>query len=292
MKLHGYLFLLFTLSLVTSRAELVMTTHGKGVHEFWLIYDDRQPINDHLVVFLHGYGASNPGCYGGWIQSITKKGNAVLFPKFQIGTFLPRTKAFQRRTEYVIADAKKLMKKSLHVDVKSLIMVGHSIGGVIAANITNDHERNGFSVSGMILCQPGFKYLKLGGYDTYNHITDATHLLIITGKNDHAAGRKFADKVYTTSNIRSNKTWLEHQAYQTDDLKLTAHHKDPVSPFKELDSKNVNLVIGGAYLFCQTDLVDELAFWNPSVQFIQNINRGNLHLTTPMNLPVWVAVIN
>ncbi len=269
-----------------------MTAHGRGAHEYWLIYDADQDINKNLVVFLHGYGASNPGCYGGWIKSLTEQGNAVVFPKFQIGTFLPRTRAFTKRTEQVIRDAKERLRSDHQVSVASLILIGHSIGGVIASNIANNHKQNSLHISGLVLCQPGFKYLKLGAHDTYNRIDSNTFLMVITGEKDHAAGRKLASHIYETANLSTNKKrWIEHQEVETETLQLSAHHKDPVSPLKELDSRNRNLVIGGAYLFCDTDLVDQNAFWNPSIDLIQTVNSSKKTLELS-ELPDWIVSLN
>lgn len=293
MKLHSYLPIIVLICISsTSHAKLVITAHGRGAYEYWLIYDDDKDINKNLVVFLHGYGASNPGCYGGWIKSLTEQGNAVVFPKFQIGTFLPRTNAFTHRTEEVIRDAKTQLRSDHQIDVASLILIGHSIGGVIASNIANNHNENGLHVSGLALCQPGFKYLKLGAHDTYNRIDSNALLMVITGEKDHAAGRKFASHVYESAHLPTNKTrWIEHQEVKTESLQLSAHHKDPVSPLKELDSRNRNLVISGAYLFCETDLVDQNAYWNPSIDLIHAVNSSQqtLELT---ELPDWIVSLN
>lgn len=223
---------------------------------------------------------------------MTKQGNAVVFPKFQIGTFLPRTSAFTKRTERVIQDAKEKLRADHHVNIESLIMATHSIGGVIASNIANTHGENGLAVAGLILCQPGFKYLKLGAHDSYENIDPDTFLIVITGENDHAAGRKFAQQVYESVNIPSHKKqWIEHLAVESGELNLTAHHKDPVSPLPELDSKNRNLVIGGAFLLCETDQVDQNAYWKPSLDMLRSINlsKETLELT---DLPEWIVSLN
>ena len=36
-----------------------------------------------VVVFFHSWGAVNPALYGGWIEHLARKGNLVLYPRFQ-----------------------------------------------------------------------------------------------------------------------------------------------------------------------------------------------------------------
>src|SRR5688500_7589734 len=36
-----------------------------------------------VVVFIHAWGQPNPQAYGGWIEHLARKGNLVLFPKYQ-----------------------------------------------------------------------------------------------------------------------------------------------------------------------------------------------------------------
>ena len=36
-----------------------------------------------VVIFLHSWGAVDPGLYGGWIDHLARKGHLVLFPRFQ-----------------------------------------------------------------------------------------------------------------------------------------------------------------------------------------------------------------
>lgn len=297
MKLYKYLILssAFMLFCTLASAKVISSSYSKGSTEYWIIYDDTVGITqDNLVVFLHGYGASNPGCYGGWISALTTNGNAVVFPKFQTGTFLPRTNVFQKRTVKVISMAVTEIRDEHDITINKISMIGHSIGGVIAANIANDYASNGLNISGLVLCQPGFKYLKLGAHHSYENINNSTLLLNITGENDHAAGRKFAAKVYrTTSQIPTKqKLWIEHQTFKTEDgNKLSADHKDPVSPLKELDAGNRNLVIGGAFMLCETNQVDKKAYWETSIQLIKAVNNNSLRLQR-LDFPQWIVSLS
>lgn len=48
---------------VSLRAGITMEKFGFGGSVYWIVYDTDSKPSDNLVVFLHGYGASNPGCY-------------------------------------------------------------------------------------------------------------------------------------------------------------------------------------------------------------------------------------
>lgn len=289
---HLFFISIFILTCTVASAKVVFNSYSKGPTEYWIIYDDSLGITqDNLIIFLHGYGASNPGCYWGWISALATAGNAIVFPKFQIGTFLPRTRAFQKRTVKVISMAISEIQKHHGVDIIRISMIGHSIGGVIAANIANNHASNGLNVSGLVLCQPGFKYLKLGAHRSYHQISSSALLLNITGENDHAAGRKFAAKVYrTATQIPSDqKAWIEHQELESEGL--SAHHKDPVSPLSTLDTGNRNLVIGGAFLLCKIDKVDREAYWAPSLNLIKTVNDSALELQD-LKHPHWIVSLS
>ena len=75
-------FIIISLIITTlAKAEIVMESYGSGAKEYWIIYDDAVEHSENLVVFLHGHGANNPVCYGGWIRDIAENGHVVVFSK-------------------------------------------------------------------------------------------------------------------------------------------------------------------------------------------------------------------
>lgn len=261
-----------------SHAQITIEELGNGGKRFWVIYDQNTPIHSpNLVVFLHGYGASNPASYGGWIRDLVSAGNVVVFPKFQVGLFYPAERKFQRRADWAIHRAVKYLQDQKKLQIKQLSFVSHSIGGMIAANLSDLYGQSGeFKVGALILVQPGFKYMKQGEQETYDQIDPATEILLITGKMDVSSGDKFAKHLYaSTPQVPDSKKhyFRLHPTSHEDEL-IRPTHKDPVCPDRLLDTGNKNLVICGSFWLCDTDAADEHVYWKLSRRLIECVNEN------------------
>src|SRR3954468_6440803 len=51
---------------------------------FWL-YEPNTPTPDsaNVIVFIHGLGETNPKLYGAFIKHLVRKGNIVIYPRYQ-----------------------------------------------------------------------------------------------------------------------------------------------------------------------------------------------------------------
>ena len=72
--------------------------YGKGGQEYWMFEPDSpRPRTAPVIVFLHGWGGMNPLYYGAWIDHLVKRGNIVIYPRYQanlltsIKDFTPNT---------------------------------------------------------------------------------------------------------------------------------------------------------------------------------------------------------
>jgi hypothetical protein len=88
------------------------------------------------VVFLHSWGAVNPALYGGWIDHLARKGNLVLYPRFQ--------DVNRSRPADASALAAGLIKSALEAlaedagakpDLSRVAYIGHLAGVPIALNL-------------------------------------------------------------------------------------------------------------------------------------------------------------
>lgn len=89
-----------------------------------------------VVIFLHAWGAANPQLYGGWIEHMARKGNLVLWPRFQD----PNRVRIQDGTTNVIAALKQAFADlandaEARPDLNRVVVVGHLSGGVMAMNV-------------------------------------------------------------------------------------------------------------------------------------------------------------
>jgi predicted alpha/beta hydrolase family esterase len=248
-----------------SQKGFTMKEFGKASNKYWIIIPEtKQPLNQNIVVFLHGYGASNPACYGGWIDEIIKANYIVLFPKFQSGTWLPKTNKFEKRVDKTIELSIDYLKNAFGFDKPDLIFVSHSIGGVISANLADIYGKTSeHKVSGLLLVQPGHKAFRLGSKETYENINSNTKIVCVTGNKDKVASNNFTQLILSTTSQISyeHKLWINQFEYQLGESEIGSSHSEPISIDKKFDSGQRNLVVSGSFIKGKTDEVDRNCYW-------------------------------
>jgi dienelactone hydrolase len=89
-----------------------------------------------VVVFMHAWGQPNPQAYGGWIEHLARKGNLVLFPKYQeVNRIRPAdasTKAASLVKDAFAALADDAQAKP---DTDKVVYAGHLAGAAVAVNL-------------------------------------------------------------------------------------------------------------------------------------------------------------
>lgn len=81
------------------------------------------------VVFLHGWGATLPRTYGPWIEHLVARGHVVIHPRYQDSALDPPPQALPSA---VIGVRSALARVR---GLRSLVVVGHSAGGALAADL-------------------------------------------------------------------------------------------------------------------------------------------------------------
>lgn len=107
-----------------------------------------------VVLFLHGNGGYNPNNYRLWINHIVKKGNIVIYPRYQ-----PKMVAIDMKKERYLVSAIcaiKLALKDLEdltingfkvsADQENFALIGHSLGGSFAAYIAATWKELGLPI--------------------------------------------------------------------------------------------------------------------------------------------------
>src|SRR5688500_3888082 len=113
--------------------------YGKGGQEYWIFEPDapKPAAAAPVIVFLHGWGGMNPMYYGAWIDHLVKRGDIVIYPRYQ-ASLLTAIKDFTPYTLFAIKHAlKRLQPEPGHVkpDLNKFATVGHSVGGILAASV-------------------------------------------------------------------------------------------------------------------------------------------------------------
>jgi poly(3-hydroxybutyrate) depolymerase len=74
----------------------VIQSQFGGTNDSYYLFEpaDPTPESAPVIVFLHGFGMVQPSLYGGWIDHIVRRGNIVVWPRYQSG-FLSRPAQYE-----------------------------------------------------------------------------------------------------------------------------------------------------------------------------------------------------
>src|ERR1044072_8672256 len=119
-------------------AAVVKNRYGTGGEEYWIFEPDSpRPSTAPVIVLLHGWGGMNPLYHCAWIDHLVKRGNIVIYPRYQANLLTP-IRDFTPNTLTAIKDAvRRLKTEKGHVrpDLSKFATVGHSVGGLLAASV-------------------------------------------------------------------------------------------------------------------------------------------------------------
>lgn len=188
-----------------AHAAVAVQHWGESSDECWVFTPDSpRPKDAPVVVFLHGWGGTAPAIYGAWIRHLVRKGNVVVFPRYQEGMMtLPR-----ESEEHGFAAVKKAMAKLAEGPVtprpEGVVAIGHSMGGFLAANLAAVGSDPGLPPVRALLCvEPGNKPEKLPVLPRYRY--DFEHAsrvpadllaVCLAGDRDTVVGEAGARDIY------------------------------------------------------------------------------------------------
>lgn len=207
----------------------IRNSYGSGALQYYLFEpDEPKPITAPLIVFLHGLNGTNPRSYGAWIEHIVKKGNILVYPKYQ--------SRYGKLGEYTshaiesVLDAIEELKSEDHVwpDPERFAIVGHSCGGMIAPNMAALAEEVGLPVPGALMSvEPG----RTTPLEDLSKISSDILLLTVVGDRDSIVGDEIAKRIFvdTPQIPLENKDFITMVSDRHGFLSLTAGHFAPCS---------------------------------------------------------------
>jgi pimeloyl-ACP methyl ester carboxylesterase len=218
-----------------------------------------------LVVFVHGYGAYNPMVYGKWIKHLVRKGNAVVFPRYQKNLYSPSTEVFIPNTITAIRNAIQMVDSVHHVKplLDNFALVGHSYGGVIAAGITAAYADYGIpQPKVLLLCAPGSGPFKGGVLESYEGIPSDTKLVCMVNENDKVVGDKLGVRVFKTAIHTPNRNLIRQYVDKHEvPNPICAEHNECYALDEELDNGIRNRTANRALRVSEFNALDYNGYW-------------------------------
>jgi hypothetical protein len=238
---------------------------------FWL-YEPSSPIPDsaNVIVFCHGLNETNPMYYGAFITHLVRKGNIVIYPRYQKNEFSGAT-TFTDSCAKGIQRALDTLQLPGHVKPRlyNYFVLGHSVGGILTANIAAKYSYynlpkplTAFSI------EPGATFfesqLMLSDYSIFS--TDIKYLVAI-GNDDAIVGTTVGTQLYnqTTSVPTSHKNLVKLYADNYGTPAITASHTEPIGYDSAYNNGETNTfiqlsagVIDAVDFYCYWKLQDAL----------------------------------
>ncbi|MGA1875989.1 MAG: alpha/beta hydrolase [bacterium] len=226
-------------------------SYGLGDQRYFLFEpDDPKPETAPLIIFMHGHKAVNPRAYGAWIEHIVKKGNILVYPQYQSRT-TPFHKYLPNAVQAVL-EAIDELEGGDHVrpDLDKCALVGHSLGGLLSANMAAVAEESGLPIPKAVMpVQPGLTH----PLEDLTRISPDTLLLTVVGDQDTHVRDKIAREIFwgTPQIPFENKDFVILRSEKYKFSSLTADHFAPCCR---------HLFAGVIPLF-RTDALDFFCFW-------------------------------
>jgi len=216
-----------------AHARVEASGHGEGGESFWIFAPaEPAPETAPVVVFLHGWGGMDPAPYRVWIDHLVRRGNLVVYPRYQAslltppGDFLPNTIA-------AIRDALRLLgSKATKPDLEKVAAVGHSAGGHLAANLAAVAAAEKLPrVRAAMPVEPGTGGGRIPTSDL-GKIPPETLVLLLVGVEDVEAGNEGAIEIWNgISQVPlANRDFTVVRSDRRGDPPLLADHYFPLAP--------------------------------------------------------------
>ncbi len=232
---------------------------------YWL-YEPASPRPDsaNVIVFNHGYGGYNPMIYGAWIKHLVRKGNIVIYPRYQKNVYFPRPPKFSKMVSKAIRDALVMMENKHFVQpiTRNLTMVGHSYGGVISADLATNFEAHNIPKPvAIMLCSPGTGPLKGGVLDSYENLPDDLKMIVMVSNGDRTVGDVFGIKVFEEATNVVQRNFIRQYADVSISPKHTHGHNESYALDFDFDNGVRNFTARRALRIGKTDNVDYYGYW-------------------------------
>ena len=238
-----------------SHNEVVENSYGRGAKQFWIFEPaDPTPESAPLIVFNHGWSAMHPRFYRAWIDHIVKRGNIVVYPRYQRGLLIG-FKFFSSNAVNAVKSAINELESGDHVtpDLEKFAITGHSLGGGITANMAARAQEEDLPIPKAIMpVQPAITYDENADF---SKISNETLMLVIVGEDDTVVGNQSGRTIFlNTEQIPLSQKDFIIQV--TDNYGYPGIVADHIAPTCEVD--NSLLSVDAMDYYCTWKLFDAL----------------------------------
>jgi hypothetical protein len=218
-------------------ASLTIHRYGENEFEYWIIEPNNPaPKSAPVIIFCHGWGAFSPNPYGAWITHLVRRGNVVIFPRYQAILFAPMTE-FTPNTIAALKAAFAELRNPGHVspELDHVAIVGHSMGGAIAPNIVAVAQAENLPIPKALCCvepanHPNWAIGIQMPAEDFSKIPAATLVQVIVGDRDRIASDDTAKLIYGRLGRipPGNRDYITLISDDHGDPPLIANHRIPI----------------------------------------------------------------
>ena len=238
--------------------------YGKGGRSYWLFEPaEPTPATAAVVVFNHGWLATNPAAYGAWIDHLARSGSVVIFPRYQADALTPPSE-FLANALAATTDALDVLDSAAghpRPDRSRFALIGHSAGGNLAAHLAAvASESNLPKPRAVIVLMPG--EVQASREPTLDRIPADTLLIVAAAEDDRIVGDLRARQIFieAASIPASRKKYLLYRTDLHGSPFLIADHFAPTAFHPPFDTGD-GLLPTVQKLRAEVNALDHAGFW-------------------------------
>jgi len=240
--------------------------------QFWIFEPEKPtPRTAPVIVFNHGWSVTNPKVYGAWIKHLVRRGNIVIYPRYQ-KLAISRPWMYTDNAILETRNALNQLQSGNHVkpDLDKFAVVGHSMGATIAINMAAKAKSVGLPIPKAVMCIEPTGELGIRKevipFEDLSKISPQTLLLVVTAEEDLLVGDLGAKQIFrqTTSIPLKNKNLIAFGSDFHGFPPLLADHLAPIAIDNELDSGDFwepSTLTRGLMIGQNTNALDYYGFW-------------------------------
>jgi len=175
------------------------TRYGYGDHMYWIFEPyGPKPESAPLIIFNHGWSAMFPICYREWIHHLVKRGNIVVYPRYQSRLYVGFEDFYPNAVE-AVRDALVVLQNGTHVqpELDKVAITGHSLGGGITAYMAAEAADENLPIPKAVMpVQPAFGFVEPVDVSKIN---SSTLMLVVIGEDDTVVSPEDAKHIFYNS---------------------------------------------------------------------------------------------